>query len=140
MFKRLALIGTATLIGCTLMACTAETSPEVTVADLPPEPATAPIGAYMIVHGKGYGPGELGPYAATLPPIYEKYGGHYVAFETDIDVAEGDSDYNSIIVSAWPSKEAARAFWDSPEYAEAMKLREGIGSFDVVIISALPTD
>ena len=124
-----------------LAACTAA---ETHQASQDPAPAAQtqaePIGAYMIVQGKGYGPGELAEYAAALPPIYAKYGGYYVVFETDIDVAEGDQDYLATIVSAWPSKEAARAFWDSPEYGEAIKLREGIGTFDVSIVGALPTN
>ena len=105
-----------------------------------PEPAarTDAIGAYMIVQGKGYDPAALGPYAASLPPIYAKYGGRYVAFETKPDIAEGSNDAQAIILSAWPSAEAARAFWDSPEYREAIKLREGIGTFDVAIVRALP--
>lgn len=121
-----------------LMACTAEQPSPDPAPSEPAIEAPAPIGAYMIVQGKGYAAQDLGPYAAALPPIYAKYGGRYVAFETDIDVAEGDSDYQAIIISAWPDKAAARAFWDSPEYAEAIKLREGIGEFDVVIVGALP--
>lgn len=131
--KRFALIAIFAFAGCAPAADTTAPAPIETTD------TTTPIGAYMIVQGKGYAPGSLGPYAAALPPIYAKYGGRYVAFETDIDVAEGDSDYSAVIVSAWPSKIAARAFWDSPEYAEAIKLREGIGEFDVVIIGALPT-
>ena len=123
------------LAGCTATEAVSEISPDPT-----PAAETAPIGAYMIVQGKGYEPGELAEYAAALPPIYAKYGGYYVVFETDIDVAEGDQDYLATIVSAWPSKEAARAFWDSPEYGEAIKLREGIGTFDVSIVGALPTN
>jgi len=137
--KRFVLIAAFAFAGCTPAANTnapaAAPLPAKTLQSVEP---TASIGAYMIVQGNGYAPGSLGPYAAALPPIYAKYGGRYVAFETDIDVAEGDSDYSAIIVSAWPSKTAARAFWDSPEYAEAIKLREGIGEFDVVIVGALP--
>ena len=103
-----------------------------------PEPD--PIGAYMIVQGKGYAPGELATYAAALPPIYAKYGGRYVSFDTDFDVAEGRNDSLAIIMSAWPDAAAARAFWDSPEYRKAIKLREGIGTFDVVIVDALPAN
>lgn len=60
-----------------------------------------------------------------------------MAFDTDIDVAKGDNDYQAVIISVWPSKAAARAFWGSPEYAAAIKLRDGIGEFDVVMIKAL---
>ncbi|MEL6687365.1 MAG: DUF1330 domain-containing protein [Pseudomonadota bacterium] len=126
-------IGALALVGCTAAETAQEPATEPT-----PVTQSEPIGAYMIVQGKGYGPGELAEYAAALPPIYAKYGGRYVVFETDIDVAEGDQNYLSTIISAWPSKEAARAFWDSPEYAEAIKLREGIGTFDVSIVGALP--
>ncbi|GLQ22035.1 DUF1330 domain-containing protein [Algimonas porphyrae] len=134
--KRLALIAAFALAACSA----ADTSPSPDAVSTPDvSEAPAPIGAYMIVQGKDYAPGSLGPYAAALPPIYAKYGGRYVAFETDIDVAEGGSDYSAVIISAWPSKTAARAFWDSPEYREAIKLREGIGTFDVVIVGALPT-
>ena len=126
-------ISALAFVGCTAAETAQEPAPEPTAIT-----QSEPIGAYMIVQGKGYGPGELADYAAALPPIYAKYGGRYVVFETDIDVAEGTQDYLSTIVSAWPSKEAARAFWDSPEYAEAIKLREGIGTFDVSIVGALP--
>jgi uncharacterized protein (DUF1330 family) len=112
-----------------------ETAAPVAAPDVQP---AAPVGAYMIVQGKNYEPAALGPYAARMTQIYSKYGGRYVSFETDIDVAEGDSEYQAVNMSAWPSKAAARAFWDSPEYAEAIKLREGIGEFDVVIVGALP--
>lgn len=119
-----------TLAALTLTACQAEVKS--------PTAETAPIGAYMIVNGKNYQAKDLGPYAASLPPIYEKYGGHYVVFAPNYDVMEGASDSQAIIISAWPSVEAAKHFWTSPEYAEAIKLRDGIGEFDVVIVPALP--
>jgi len=100
-------------------------------------PAKAPVGAYMIVNGKNYEVKDIAPYAASLPPIYKKYGGHYVTLTQNYDVMEGSSDAQSIIVTAWPNVEAAKSFWNSPEYAEAIKLREGIGEFDVVIVPAI---
>ncbi|MGB6229133.1 MAG: DUF1330 domain-containing protein [Litorimonas sp.] len=130
----------AILLALALAACepSVDTTTDLVEAPAIVADAPAPIGAYLIVQGKGYDPADIGPYAASLPPIYETYGGRYVAFDTTIDVAEGDSDYQVLIMSAWPSEAAARAFWDSPEYAEAIKLREGIGTFDVVIVGALP--
>lgn len=103
----------------------------------PPSPQIQTYGAYMLVMGKDYQAKDLGVYAATLPPIYEKYGGEYVAFTTDMTVFEGAYGYQSLIVSGWPSVQAAQDFWSSPEYREAIKLREGIGTFDVVVIPSL---
>jgi len=96
-------------------------------------------GAYMIVSGKNYAAKDLAPYVASLPPIYKQYGGRYVALSSSYDLMEGQSDAQAIIISAWPDVETAKAFWLSSEYAEAKKLREGIGEFDVVILPALPT-
>ena len=94
--------------------------------------------ALMIVMGRDYEREALQAYAAALPPVYEKYGGSYLAIAADYKVLEGEVGMQSVIVSQWPSLGAAEAFWASPEYAEARKLREGIGQFDVVAFSALP--
>lgn len=118
-----------------LTACSAQTSAPTKSTE---KSTVQTIGAYMIVMGKDYNPADLGPYAASLPPIYKKYGGRYVAFTTDYNVVEGMVDAQAVIISAWPSAQAAQNFWDSPEYREAIKLREGIGTFNVMIVPALP--
>jgi len=75
-----------------------------------------------------------------LPPIYRKYGGEYLALVPAplVEVAEGPAENRSIVLARFPSREAARAFWDSPEYAAARKLREGKGTFFVTILDGLP--
>lgn len=123
------------MLGLCFSACTVQPNPPVVSVnnieiDVP--------GAYMIVQGKGYAAKDLSPYAASLPPIYSKFGGRYVAFSTDYVIVEGQSDYQATIISAWPNVEAAQEFWNSPEYTEAIKLREGVGEFDVIIVPALP--
>lgn len=102
------------------------------------EPEKPSPGAYMIVTSKNYEAKDLGPYAASLPPIYEKYGGYYVVFAPKYDIVEGRSDSQAIIISAWPDVQSAHKFWTSPEYTESKKLRDGIGEFNVVIVPAMP--
>jgi len=94
-------------------------------------------GAYMIVSGKNYDAKDLAPYLAKLPPIYEKYGGYYVALAPKYLTLEGVSDAQAIVISAWPNVDAAKTFWTSPEYEEAKKFREGVGEFDVVVLPAI---
>ena len=48
----------------------------------------------------------------------------------------GFGDGASMVISEWPDKAAAKAFWDSPEYQEAKKLREGCAECQVLLIEA----
>ena len=93
---------------------------------------------YMVVMGKSYDREDLMPYSQSLPPIYAKYQGAYVAFATNVETFEGDYPYQSMIISKWPNIDNARQFWNSPEYAEARKLREGIGEFGVIAFEGIP--
>jgi uncharacterized protein (DUF1330 family) len=41
-----------------------------------------------------------------------------------------------MVISEWPDRDAAKTFWNSPEYAEARKLREGVADVQVLLIDA----
>ena len=41
-----------------------------------------------------------------------------------------------MVISEWPDKETAKRFWNSAEYAEVKKLREGIADCQVLLIEA----
>ncbi len=96
--------------------------------------------AYLLVQGQVTDREGFKAYNAALPPIYRKYGGEYLALVPAplVEVAEGLPEHRSIVLARFPSREAARAFWDSPEYAEAKKLRAGKGTFFVTILDGLP--
>ena len=103
-----------------------------------PAPADRP--AYLLVQGQVTDREGFKAYSAVLPPIYRRYGGEYLALVPAplVEVAEGNAENRSIVLARFPSREAARAFWDSPEYAAAKKLREGKGTFFVTILDGLP--
>jgi uncharacterized protein (DUF1330 family) len=98
--------------------------------------AATPPG-YMIVMGKGYDREGLRAYSATLPPIYEKYAGKYLGISAEPVLLEGSFGYDSVLISKWPSLQAAEDFWASPEYREAVKLRAGNGEFHVIAFEGL---
>ena len=76
-------------------------------------------------------------YAQATAPLVEKFGGRYVMRAPGAELLEGEFGQGaSIAISEWPSKDAARAFWTSPEYAEAKKLREGLADVQVLILEA----
>ena len=109
-------------------------------ADAGTEPASKDAGVYMIVLGKVYDRAAfMSGYAAKLPPLYEKFGGEYVALSRELIIFEGEPGFESVVIARWPSEAAARAFWTSPEYEELIRARteNGWGDFTVVIVPAL---
>ena len=79
-------------------------------------------------------------YNAALPPIYRKFGGHYLTVTpaAQVEVAEGEPRKESILIARFPSKEAAWGFWKSAEYEAAKQLRAGKGRFYVTVLEGLP--
>jgi uncharacterized protein (DUF1330 family) len=47
------------------------------------------------------------------------------------EVLEGSLEGRSLVVFEFQSMEAMHSFWDSPEYAEVKKLRQGSAELDV---------
>ena len=76
-------------------------------------------------------------YGTEAAKLLEKYGGKYLIRAPGAIPLEGiDDDNNSVVISEWPSKERALEFWNSDEYQEIKKLREGITECKVLVIEA----
>ncbi len=76
----------------------------------------------------------LAGYAREAAALVEAFGGEYLVRAPGIDILEGEHPGGSLVISKWPDKAAALAFWHSPEYAQAKKLREGIADCQVLLI------
>ncbi len=73
-------------------------------------------------------------YGAAAAELTERFGGEYLVRAPGLTVLEGDHPGGSLVVSRWPDKAAALAFWNSPEYAQARKLRAGIANCQVLLV------
>lgn len=94
--------------------------------------------AYMIVTAKiADRDAFISGYGAKAGELVAKFGGRYVLRGPGAQMLEGEfGDGASMVISEWPDKDAALRFWNSPEYAEAKKLREGIADCQVLLIEA----
>ncbi|MEE4201589.1 DUF1330 domain-containing protein [Erythrobacter sp.] len=94
--------------------------------------------AYMIILCKLHEREKfISGYGKAVPPLVAKYGGEYVVVAPGAELLEGNLEgYGSVAVSKWPNKAAARRFWDSADYAEAKKLREGLADAEVLLVEA----
>ena len=113
------------------------------VQDANSQQAAPEAPAYMIVLGAVLDrPAFMEGYAAQLPPLYEEFGGAYLALGggPGIEVLEGDYAPPSYVISKWPSSQAARDFWNSDGYDVLRRARidNSWGDFDVLLVSGLP--
>ncbi|WP_018995420.1 DUF1330 domain-containing protein [Hirschia maritima] len=92
--------------------------------------------AYMIILCKIHEREKfISGYGQAVPKLVQKFGGEYLIVAPGAELLEGQlGGYASVAISKWRNKNAAKKFWDSPEYAEAKKLREGLADAEVVLV------
>jgi uncharacterized protein (DUF1330 family) len=72
-----------------------------------------------------------------VPPSIAQYGGRFVARGGSIEVLEGDWHPTRLVLVEFPSAERARAWWNSPEYAEAKALRQATSKGTLLILEGV---
>ena len=77
-------------------------------------------------------------YQARVQPLIESRGGRLRASGLGLEVLEGAHDGRRLLVFEFPSMDAIRAFWQSPEYAEVRPLRDGAARIDAWAVPAEP--
>jgi len=97
--------------------------------------------AYVVIEAK-LKSSELerfGSYASKVPSLVKKYGGEYLILGGEHEPLEGDGDWGEtrIVLHKWESTSKAKEFWNSDEYQELKKLREGTGEFRIMLVEGL---
>jgi len=95
------------------------------------------MSAYLIIQATVTDWAGFKRYTDVVPALVKQFGGEYVVMDGSPELIEGDDIAGSIVVSKWPSKTEAKAFWNSDEYKQAIPLREGTGSFHVMLVDSL---
>jgi uncharacterized protein (DUF1330 family) len=103
----------------------------------PPQSAAAPAPArlkgYWIAHMDLLDPEGYKPYVAANAAAFSKYGARFLVRGGRQQVMEGNQRSRTVVLE-FPSYEAARACYRSPEYQAAAALRQGKAEIDLLII------
>jgi uncharacterized protein (DUF1330 family) len=95
--------------------------------------------AYLIVDALIRDREKFAAYAKANAALVAKLGGRYLVLGGgEVTALEGGHFKGRAVVSEWPSRAAALAYWNSAEYAEVRKLREGICEARVTLVDGLP--
>lgn len=94
--------------------------------------------AYMIANLTVTDPERYATYRAGVAPVVEQYGGRFLVRGGAIHKLEGSLELDRFVILEFPSVDAAKQFYASPEYAPLLKLREQAAQSQVAIIEGLP--
>ncbi len=94
--------------------------------------------AYIVVDVDVHDPAAYEPYKRMALAAVTQYGGRYLARGGAVEVLEGDWSPKRFVIVEFPSMAQARAFYDSPEYAEARAIRQANATSKLFITEGLP--
>jgi uncharacterized protein (DUF1330 family) len=74
-------------------------------------------------------------YREEVVPLIARYGGRYIVRGGEVESLEGDLGFKQLIVLEFPTLDAARAFYHSPEYqpVKAIRLRSAASEVALVV-------
>ena len=93
--------------------------------------------AYVLVDVASTDATKAARYRELSGASVEHHGGRFLARGGTLDVLEGDWDPARLVVIEFPSAEAARQWYESPEYGQARAAREGAGTWRMVLVDGV---
>jgi len=92
------------------------------------------VPAYIIAHVNVEDPDAYREYMRHTPRVIQKFGGRFIARGGEMVTLEGPTEVLRVVLIEFPSMEQAKAFYNSADYAQTKRLREGGGSAKFVAI------
>jgi uncharacterized protein (DUF1330 family) len=93
--------------------------------------------AYVIVESDVHDAEQYERYKAASPGAIAAGGGRFVVRGGEIAVLEGDWQPKRLVVLEFEDLDAAKRWYESPEYREAKELREGAAKLHMVAVEGL---
>ena len=96
------------------------------------------MSAYVIGDIEVTDPAGYEEYRKQVPAVVSKYGGKFVVRGGRIDPKEGGWNPKRIVVLEFASLAQAQKWYDSPEYAPLIKLRQKASKGKLILVEGTP--
>lgn len=96
------------------------------------------MSAYVISDVEILDSGLIAEYRALAQDSIAKHGGRYLARGGAVEAVEGGWNPKTLIIVEFPDMARARAWYRSPDYAEALKIRERALNRRLIFVEGLP--
>jgi uncharacterized protein (DUF1330 family) len=93
--------------------------------------------AYLLVQTELDDPEAFEEYRRRAPDLIARFGGEYLVRGGRFEHLEGDAPRSRIVVLRFPSMEAAKAWYDCPEYEELKRIRATCARSNIVLVEGL---
>lgn len=95
------------------------------------------MSAYIIVEVDVKDPVKYEDYKKLTPSSIAAYGGRFIVRGGKAELIEGTQHPNRIVVLEFENSEKAKAWWNSPEYNEAKKLRHASAESRMILVEGV---
>lgn len=92
------------------------------------------MSAYVIAEIEVTDPAAYEDYRKQVPAMIAKYGGRFLVRGGKVEPREGGWNPKRIVVVEFPSMAQAQKWYDSPDYAPLIKLRQKASKGKLVIV------
>jgi uncharacterized protein (DUF1330 family) len=93
--------------------------------------------AYLIYRARVHDADAYRAYMARTPAAIAAFGGRFLARGGETVTLEGAPETARVIIVEFPSLEAARAFYDSDIYQQAMPFRRDCADVQMVLVDGV---
>lgn len=95
------------------------------------------MAAYIIVEVEVKDPVKYEDYKKLTPASIKPYGGRFIVRGGKAELIEGDQEPKRIVILEFVSAETAKAWWNSPEYRDAKKLRHATAKSRMILVEGV---
>jgi uncharacterized protein (DUF1330 family) len=96
--------------------------------------------AFVVVQIDIENPVTYERYKSMAPPSIAAYGGRYALRGGSVTTLEGSWHPNRIVILEFPDAKSASDWWNSPEYADAKKLRQSCAQTEMILVDGPSVD
>lgn len=93
--------------------------------------------AYIIVDIYIHNPKEYEDYKKLTPASLQPYNGKFIVRGGATETFEGDWQTGRVVVLEFPTKELAKQWWSSDEYAPAKALRQKNATTKMILVEGV---
>jgi uncharacterized protein (DUF1330 family) len=95
------------------------------------------MAAYLVAQLKIHDPAMFQRYREAVTPLIDRFGGRFRARGGELEVLEGEWPFPRLTIIEFQSRDAARLFYDSPEYQKILPLRQGSAGGNLVLVEGV---